>query len=287
MYIHINIHIYTYMHAHTHNHKHKHKCKHKCRLCCNNHVIHIHVFTHTNTHTHFLSLSHSHTHAHTHTHINIRIYTCTCKCHNHDSFWAYFYQAHTQSWRSCRQWTRPGSNSKARWQAAFPQKTVLYGQIAARRRNVNWFFVIWFFCRHSVRMCWLCFHTLHWYLTTKWFMRAVYIYLYTHIYMTRGYGQNQTFLLPFEIARRPLIYGANGIPQAFCTDKYHVKHISWSMTTLILLHVSLVRSAQTIPQISEIFRKPKSLCGNSKIMQMSQVTLSRTGPCHERVLADM
>ena len=48
-------------------------------------------------------------------------------------------------------------------------------------------------------------------------------------------------------------------PKPFAPTNYHVKHISWSMTTLILLHVSLVRSAQTNPQI---FRKPKSLCGN-------------------------
>jgi hypothetical protein len=46
-------------------------------------------------------------------------------------------------------------------------------------------------------------------------------------------------------------------PKPFAPTNYHVKHISWSMTTLILLHVSLVKSAQTIPQISADFPQTK------------------------------
>ena len=54
-------------------------------------------------------------------------------------------------------------------------------------------------------------------------------------------------------------------PKPFALTKYHVKHISWSMTILLLLHVSLQRSAQTNPQISADFPQAKIFMRELKV----------------------
>ena len=96
---------------------------------------------------------------------------------------------------------------------------------------------------------------------------CVYIYIYAHrdyawVYEGDLWSKSDIFATFWNCTKASHVRCKMASPKPFAPTKYHVKHISWSMTTLILLHVSLVRSAQTIPQISEIFRKPKSLCGN-------------------------
>ena len=116
-------------------------------------------------------------------------------------------------------------------------------------------------CTLRLRVC-ICLH-----ICTLRLRVCVYIYIYAHrdyawVYEGDLWSKSDIFATFWNCTKASHVRCKMASPKPFAPTKYHDKHISWSMTTLILLHVSLVRSAQTIPQISEIFLKPKSLCGN-------------------------
>jgi len=96
----------------------------------------------------------------------------------------------------------------------------------------------------------------------KYIYTCIYMYIYMCIYSCvyiRGWFMVKLrhFCYLFEMRNCLSVMVQIGIPKPFAPTKCHVKHISWLMAILILLHVSLLRSAQTNPQISADFPQTK------------------------------
>ena len=86
-----------------------------------------------------------------------------------------------------------------------------------------------------------------------------------YIYMRVIYGQNQTFFATFlKCTKVSLLRCKKASPKPFAPTEYHVKHMKWSMTILILLRVFLLRSAQTHPQISADFTQTQIFMRQNK-----------------------